>query len=135
MNRLKGIITEIQSHEGISLVKVKTDAHIVFTSIVLDTPETVDYLKEGNSVTILFKETELIISKDVPLNISIQNKLPCIIQSVKTGVLLCQINLLVGETLIKSVITNNACKQLELKKEDKIIALVKTTEVSLSSDD
>ncbi len=135
MNILSGTIIEIKSHEGISLVKVRADEGIVFTSIVLDTTETTDYLKEGNSIKIIFKETEVIISKDMYLNISVQNRIPCIVQSIKTGVLLSQVNLLFGETLIKSIITNNACKQLELKEKDTITALVKTTEISLSAND
>jgi molybdopterin-binding protein len=135
MNILNGLITEIQSHEGISLVKVKAEEGIVFTSIVLDTSETADYLKEGNFVKIIFKETEVIISKDAHMTISVQNRIPCSVQSIKTGVLLSQVNLLFGEIVIKSIITSNACKQLELKENDNVIALVKTTEVSLSAND
>lgn len=135
MNKLSGSITEIQSHEGMSLVKVKTPNAVVFTSIVLDTPETAGYLKVGNSVNILFKETEVIISKDLHLNISIQNQVLCTIQSINTGVLLSQVNLTSGETTIKSIITSNACKQLELKANDEVMALIKTNEISLSRND
>ncbi len=135
MNVLNGVITQIQSHEGISLVKAKTTKDIVFTSIVLDTSETAEYLKEGNDIKIIFKETEVIISKDAELNISVQNQIPCIIQSIKTGKLLSQVNLLFGETIIKSIITSNACKQLQLKENDKVMALIKTNEISLSPND
>jgi molybdopterin-binding protein len=135
MNILNGVITEIQLHEGISLVKVRAIENLLFTSIVLDTPETADYLKEGNFVKIIFKETEVIISKDIHLNISVQNRIPCSVQSIKIGVLLSQVNLLFGEAVIKSIITSNACKQLELKENDSVMALVKTTEVSLSAND
>ena len=34
---------------------------------------------------------------------------------------------------IRSIITREACEQLELKENDKIIALIKTNEVSLSA--
>lgn len=135
MNTLKGIISDIQSHESVSLVKVQTLSNIVFTSIVLDIPDTADYLKIGNQVNIIFKETEVIISKDFNANISIQNKIPCMVQSIKMGVLLCQINLKSGDTEIKSIITSNAGKQLNLKENDKVIALIKTNEVSLSHND
>jgi molybdate transport system regulatory protein len=91
MNTLNGNITAIQSHEGISLVKVESN-DTIFTSIVLDTPETASYLKTGHSVKIIFKETEVIISKDSSPNISLQNRLDCTIESIKKGVLLSQIN-------------------------------------------
>ena len=134
MNTLNGIITAIRSHEGLSLVKVKSN-NTIFTSIVLDTPETVSYLKIDHSVKIIFKETEVIISKDFNPNISIQNRLLCTIQSIKKGVILSQINLVAGEIMIKSIITSNACDQLALKENDTILALIKTNEVSLSPND
>ena len=134
MNTLNGTITAIQSHEGLSLVKAKS-GNTIFTSIVLDTPETVSYLQLGHSVKIIFKETEVIISNDLNPNISIQNRVLCSIQSIKKGVILSQINLLSGEISIKSIITTNACDQLELKENDTVMALIKTNEVSLSPND
>ena len=134
MNTLNGNITAIQSHEGISLVKVKSN-DTIFTSIVLDTPETASYLEIGHSVKIIFKETEVIISKDFKPNISIQNRLQCTIESIKKGLLLSQINLAFGESIIESIITTNACEQLQLEKNDTVLALIKTNEVSLSPND
>ncbi|MFV7234070.1 MULTISPECIES: TOBE domain-containing protein [Flavobacterium] len=134
MNTLNGTITTIQSHEGISLVKVKS-GNTIFTSIVLDSPETVSYLKTDYPVKILFKETEVIVAKDLNPNISIQNRVLCSIQSIKKGAILSQIDLLFGELIIKSIITTNACDQLELKEKDTVLALIKTNEVSLSPND
>lgn len=134
MNVVNGIISHIESHEGISLVKVKSN-DVVFSSIVLDTPETSDYLKEENRVKIIFKETEVMISKDLNPNISIQNKLLCRIESIQKGVILSQINLIHNQQTIKSIITRNACEQLDLKENDTVLALIKTNEVSLSAHD
>lgn len=134
MNIVNGIISEIQSHEGISLVKVKS-SNAVFSSIVLDTPETAGYLQISNPVKIIFKETEVIISKDLIPNISIQNQLPCRIESIKKGVILSQINLVYADQIIKSIITTNACIKLDLKENETVMALIKTNEVSLSAHD
>lgn len=134
MNILNGIISEIQSHEGISLVKVKSN-NVVFSSIVLDTPKTASYLKIDNAVKIIFKETEVIVSKDINPNISIQNQLLCPIESIKKGVILSQINLSFGGIILKSIITTNACEKLDLKENDSVLALIKTNEISLSPND
>jgi molybdopterin-binding protein len=134
MNTLNGNITAIKSHEGISLLKVESN-NTIFTSIVLDTPETASYLEKGQTIKIIFKETEVIISKDFKPNISIQNRLQCTIESIKKGVLLSQINLVFGESIIESIITTNACEQLQLEKNDTVLALIKTNEVSLSPND
>lgn len=134
MNTLNGYITTIQSYEGISLVKVNSN-DTLFTSIVLDTTETASYLKNGHFVKIIFKETEVIISKDLNPNLSIQNRMLCTIESIIKGILLSQINLNFGDTIVESIITTNACEELQLKKNDTVLALVKTNEVSLSPND
>ena len=64
MNQLNGTIAEIQSCEGISLVKVKTSDNTVFSSLVLGDAGTIDWLLKGKPVKLYFKETEVIISKD-----------------------------------------------------------------------
>ena len=134
MNILNGIISQIQSHEGISLVRVQSN-DVTFSTIVLDTPETSDYLKIENPVKIIFKETEVVISKDLNPNISTQNKLLCRIESIHKGVILSQINLVHEQQIIKSIITRNACEELNLKENDTVLALIKTNEVSLSAHD
>ncbi|MFH6935004.1 molybdopterin-binding protein [Flavobacterium sp. FlaQc-30] len=134
MNILNGIISQIQSHEGISLVRVQSN-DVTFSTIVLDTPETSDYLKIENPVKIIFKETEVVISKDLNPNISTQNKLLCRIESIQKGVILSQINLVYEQEVIKSIITRNACEELDLKENDTVLALIKTNEVSLSAHD
>ncbi|MCX6153506.1 MAG: TOBE domain-containing protein [Candidatus Kapabacteria bacterium] len=134
MNRLTGYITEIQSNEQISLVKVKAE-DLIFTSIVLDTMETSDYLKIGNKCSIYFKETEVIISKDLTPDISIRNRIICFIKSIKHGQLLSQVNLKFANSEISSIITTSACKELNLQPDDHVLALIKTNEVSLSTND
>ena len=157
MNVLEGEITTIITEEDLSLVKINVGGHL-FTSIVIDTPATSPYLKQGNPVRLLFKETEVIIARIAPIAISIQNKMECSIIKITTGKILCQLDLLFrpGQTgpasrqsfdltptpgqpgagwSIRSLITRNACEQLQLQENDTILAMVKTNEVSLSAYD
>jgi len=140
MNFLQGTITEIVTEGNISLVKVSVGEKI-FSSIVLDTPATDPYLQTGHSVKLLFKETEVIISRSIPLEISVQNKMECRLRQLTIGKILCQLTLgwqedgTGKETEIHSIITRNACEQLHLQVNDKIIALIKTNEVSLAAYD
>ena len=83
MNVLPGVIIGIASTDGISLVKVGLD-ELLFTSIVLDTPACSPYLVEGHPVSLLFKETEVIIAKP-PLTISVRNRIECMIKKIKAG--------------------------------------------------
>lgn len=134
MNILSGNITSIKGSESLSLVKVEIGS-VIFTSIIIDTPESDAYFKIGNSVKIYFKETEVIIAKNELLSISIQNKIPCTIIAMKLGEILTELHLRFGEINIKSLITTNACKTLNLKNGDAVLALIKTNEISLSPND
>jgi molybdate transport system regulatory protein len=133
MNTLLGTITEITTEDSLSLVKIKVE-NTVFTSIVIDTPETAHYLKTGNGLKVLFKETEVILAKNIAGIISLQNKIDCIIDSFEKGKLLCKVVLIFGTAKITSVITRNAFDQLEIQENDEITAMIKTNEISLSHD-
>lgn len=134
MNILPGNITSIQGSESLSLVKIAV-GNTIFTSIIINTPESETYFKVGNSVHVYFKETEVIIAKNENLNISIQNKILCSIKSIKHGEILSELALSFEEFTIKSLITTNACNTLNLKNGDVVLALIKTNEVSLSRND
>ena len=63
MNRLEGIIESIKVCDKLSLVNIKMRS-TMFSVLIIDTPSTATYLKEGNSVQLIFKETAIIIAKD-----------------------------------------------------------------------
>lgn len=134
MNILSGNITNIQGSESLSLVKTAV-GNTTFTAIIIDTPESETYFKIGNKVNVYFKETEVIIAKNEPLNISIQNKILCNIETIRNGEILSELHLSFGEMTLKSIITTNAVKTLNLKTGDAVLALIKTNEVSLSPND
>lgn len=132
MNKLTGNITHIETSEALSLVKIAV-GETVFTSIVIDTPETLDYLKIGNEINFYFKETEVIIAKTEDLRISIQNKIQCSVSNINEGRILTEITLRFKQNTIHSIITTNACKQLNLQVNDAVFALVKTNEISIAA--
>jgi molybdopterin-binding protein len=135
LNQLTGTIAEIHSCDGLSLIKVKTADHTVFSSLILGDTRATGWLMVGKPVKLHFKETEVMISTDSNLNISVQNRLPCKVHSLNIGEILGQVNLVFSGTSVCSIITANACRQLNLKVNDKVIALIKTNEISLSPDD
>ena len=134
MNLLEGKISEINTEDSLSLVKVMVQ-NCPITSIVIDTPESAGYLAIGNSVKILFKETEVVLAKAFLGTISLQNKLDCSVHSFEKGKLLCKIILKFQNTTIASVITRNAFDQLEIQKNDLVQAMIKTNEISLATHD
>jgi len=132
MNSLKGHIKEVQVNGSLSLVTVELSDQILFKAIIIETPETASYLTVGHLVKVLFKETEVIIGKDLKHLISLQNQVKGVVKRIERGLLLSsiQINTPAGE--ISSLITTNAVDQLGLKEELTVCAMVKTNEIMLS---
>lgn len=137
MNVLDGEVAGLKTEEGISLVKVQVGT-LLFTAIVLDSPASSPYLAPGHPVKLLFKETEVIIAKGAMPLISVRNRIGCRVEKISEGLLLCELTLVFESSPggrkweIRSIITREACEQLDLREEDAVIALIKTNEVSLS---
>jgi molybdate transport system regulatory protein len=131
MNALKGIIREVEVSGNLSLVTIAV-GECTFKSIVVETPETVDYLTINNAVKVLFKETEVIIGKGADLQISLRNKMYGKIISIDLGSLLASVSIASDAGNIVSIITANAVKQLGLKPGMEVVGMVKTNEVLLA---
>lgn len=131
MNKLSGIITDIEVCENLSLVKVKTGG-VTLSSILIETPSSVDYLVKEEEINVLFKETEVIIALNGDSQISLQNQLPCRIKDIKQGKLLSRIILEFNSEEIRSIITSNAVNNLGIKEGMDIVAMIKTNEMMLA---
>jgi len=134
MNLLTGEIATIKTEGSLSLVKVMVQ-DCAITSIVIETPESVSYLRIGNKIKIVFKETEVVLAKAFSGAISLQNKLDCTVHSFEKEALLCKIMLNFQDTQITSVITRNAFDQLYIQEKDSVLAMIKTNEISLATHD
>lgn len=134
MNVVYGEITEIVSEGELSLVRILAGGQS-FHAILIDTPATSTYLRNGHPVRLLFKETEVMIAKQDSLQISVRNQIRCRVAKIIPGKLLCELTLDWPGAPLRSIITRTACEELNLKVNDPVIALIKTNEVSLSPHD
>ncbi len=133
MNILHGIINEVVTSDHLSLVRVDIDTSLL-SAIVIDTPESCDYLKKGHAVQVIFKETEVVIGKGADhKNISLRNKLTGTIGSIEKGDLLSKISIITNVGPVVSIITTASVEQLRLSKGDVVTGMIKTNEVMLSS--
>ena len=64
MNKLTGKIIEVESSLHMSMVDIDVDGDI-FSAIILETGATASYLKPQQKVSLIFKETEVCIGKDL----------------------------------------------------------------------
>ncbi|MEM9329546.1 MAG: TOBE domain-containing protein [Bacteroidota bacterium] len=132
MNTLKGQIVNLQVDSALTLVRAEVGQSI-FSAIIIDTPETVDYLKVGQSVNVVFKETEVVIGLPGINGISLQNQLSGTVQSLQKGRLLSRLEIHTDVGYISSIVTSQAVEQLKISKGSKVVAMVKTNEVMLSA--
>ncbi len=131
MNRLFGTITAIECNEHLSLVDVAADGG-VFTAMLLETPQRAPYLKPGNKVAVLFKETEVSLAKNLSGQLSLRNRVPCRVQHIRSGGILSEVRLDWRGHELTSIITTRAAQRLDLKVGDEVEALVKANEVTLA---
>jgi molybdate transport system regulatory protein len=130
MNKLTGIITQIQQSGAILLVDVDVDGH-GFSALLIESATRPHWLKKGNTIDLVFKETEVSLAKNLTGNISMRNRMMCKVLQVERGELLSKITLQFQKLTITSAITTRAVDSLQISVDDEIEALVKANEISL----
>ncbi len=130
MNKLKGKIKDIQSSDNISIIHVDVEGD-VFSSIVLEGKKGGANYKIKDDVTLLFKETEVGIAKDLTGMISFRNRFKSVITKVDKGPILAKVTLRYRNHTIESIISTQSVLQMKLKDKEEVEWLVKTNEVTL----
>jgi len=130
MNRLQGVISEIDTFENLSLVTVRVGTD-TFSSLLINSPETDAFCRTGSAVRLAFKETEVSIGKGLTGGLSLRNRFPARITAIETGRILTSLTLQYGNFSIQSVITSRSAQELALRIGDQVEGLVKTNEMML----
>ena len=130
MNVLEATITGIESSNHLSLVDLQVQGDPVAV-VIVETEDTADYLKAGNRVAVTFKETEVALSRDPSVSISLRNRFSCTVVRINEGRILTAIDVDYKGTPIQSIMTTRSARELSLAPGDKVTALVKTNELSL----
>ena len=132
MNKLSGQIVGIESSQHMSLVDVSVSGHML-SAVILETPATSHYLKVGEVVTLLFKETEVSLAKNLKGEISLRNRLSAVVEAVERSTILSKVILNFKDTTIVSIISTRSVDKMQIKRGDAVEWLVKTNEISILS--
>jgi molybdopterin-binding protein len=132
VNRISGHIRVIETDGALSLVTVDVGNGLLLSCIVIDTPDSASYLVPDRKVDVLFKETEVVIGLDPVSGISLSNKIPCEIEGVKSGTLLCSLDLQCKAGRIHAIISARSAKTLGLMEGKAVWAMIKLNELMLS---
>ena len=133
MNSFRGHIVRIQTSGALSMVAVSLPGGVELTAIVIETPDSASYLTEGSPISVLFKETEVILSAGRAADIGVQNRIPGVVRQVEAGELLSRVVLETPTGELEAVIGSEELKSLGLAPGDQATALIKINEVMLSA--
>lgn len=130
MNKLTGKITQIQKSGAVMLVDISVDGQ-GFSALLIESAAHPDWLQNGKTVDLMFKETEVSVAKNLSGLLSNRNRMICTVKSINRDELLSRLELNFGKYVITSLITSRAVDALGIKTGDEVEALVKANEVSL----
>lgn len=132
-NQLPGTITAIAPGEVMATVKVHLNGGQDLTAaITLDAVEDLG-LAEGTSVTALVKATEIALATAPIKGLSIRNQLPGTVTAIATGGAMASVKIAVAGAALTAAITRDATTDLALAPGMPVVALVKATEVALTT--
>lgn len=131
MNRLPGRISHIETAGSIALVDVMVGERR-FTATLIGAGDEVASWPQGMPVTLLFKETEVSLAKNLSGLISMRNRIPAIVAAIEHGRLLTKVTLDTDGHPIESVITTRSAQALGLAVGDAVEGLVKANEMTLT---
>ena len=115
------------------MVTVSLSGGVELTAVVIETPDSASYLNEGNPISVLFKETEVILSSGPNGRIGIQNRIPGQVRKMESGDLLSRVALETPLGGLEAIIGSGELKSLGLDVGDQATALIKINEVMLSA--
>ncbi len=132
-NQLPGTITAITPGEVMAAVKVHLNGGQDLTAaITLDAVEELG-LAQGTAVTALVKATEISLSTTPIEGLSIRNQLPGTVTGIATGGAMASVKIAVAGAALTAAITRDATTDLALSPGMPVVALVKATQVALTT--
>ena len=132
-NRIPGTFTSVTLGDVMAAVKVRLDGGQDITAAV--TVEAVDELDlaPGASVYALVKSTEVALATAAVEGVSLRNQVPGTVDRITTGGAMASVRVTIVGGALTAVITKDAAEDLGLLPGSSVVALMKSTEISLAT--
>ena len=129
MNRINATLTEIQSVESLNIVSFTTnESHLQMMSLSLSKKMLV-----GSRVMLSVKPTNIALAKSISGVLSYSNQLKVKILSIDKGKLLSSVLLDFEGNTLESIITTTSLIRMDLLIDDSIMAIIKSSDLSIES--
>ncbi|MGW2525048.1 TOBE domain-containing protein [Streptomyces sp. NPDC001617] len=133
-NQIPGTVTAVTPGEVMATVKVRlTGGQDITAAITLESAEELG-LADGTAVRALVKSTEVSLATAPVEGLSIRNQLPGTVTDVSTGGAMASVKVAVQGGELTSAITRDAAQDLGLTSGTPVVALIKSTEISLATE-
>ena len=131
-NQIEVTIVGIEDGAVNDVLLLETAQGMGLSASITDTSVKKMELKVGESVIAFFKASNVLIAKGTP-TISARNRLEGSISEIKMGAVNAEITIVTNSgNWITSIITNDAVSDLGLKNGDKVVAIIKASEVMIA---
>jgi molybdopterin-binding protein len=87
--------------------------------------------KLGHTTSVLFKPSSVVLAKDFSGELSMSNRIECVVKEIDENEILAEVLLSSNSGEFYSLITKNSLQRMNIKENDKLVAMIKATEVSL----
>ncbi|MGC9379326.1 TOBE domain-containing protein [Streptomyces sp. MH13] len=132
-NQLPGTVTAVTPGEAMATVRVRlVGGQDLTAAITREAAEDLS-LAAGTAVRALVKATEVSVATGRVEGLSIRNRLPGTVTALTTGDAMASVRVAVEGAELTAVITKEAADDLGLSVGVPVVALVKSTEVSLTT--
>ncbi|CAL9669845.1 Molybdenum-pterin-binding protein MopB [Streptomyces sp. enrichment culture] len=132
-NQLSGTVTAVTAGEAMASVKVRlAGGQDITAAITADAVRDLG-LAEGSAVRALVKSTEVALATGPVDGISIRNQLAGSVTEVSTGGAMASVKVSVDGGELTAAITRDAVEDLSLSAGTSVVALIKSTEISLAT--
>lgn len=130
MNRLPATLTSVDTEGSITLVEASV-AGARYTAILVGAGSDAERWQAGSAITLLFKETEVSLGRNLSGQLSMRNRFPAIVTGIERGRLLTKVALDFHGHALASIITTRAADALALAIGDHVEGLVKANEMTV----
>ena len=132
-NQIPGTVTAVTPGEVMATVKVRlTGGQDITAAITRESVEDLG-LTEGTAVRALVKSTEISLATAPVAGLSIRNQLPGTVTGIATGGAMALVKMAIQGAELASAITTDAAQDLGLAAGASVVALIKSTEISLAT--
>ncbi|MFC1434130.1 molybdopterin-binding protein [Streptacidiphilus sp. N1-3] len=132
-NQIPGTVTSVTTGEVMATVRTRLDGGQHITAAI--TLEAVKELgiAEGSTVRAMVKSTEVSLATGPVAGLSIRNQIAGTVTDIATGGAMATIKISIDGGELTAAITKDAVSDLDLTAGTPVVALIKSTEVSLAT--